>query len=47
METSNAEALSYAGEVRPEAANPVPQSANVPVSVVRNEDVPVVVVNSD
>ena len=30
-----------------EAANPVPQLANVPVRVVRDEDVPVVVVNSD
>ena len=30
-----------------EAANPVPQAANVPVRVVRDEDVPVVVVNSD
>ena len=30
-----------------EAANPVPQVANVPVRVVRDEDVPVVVVNSD
>ena len=30
-----------------EAANPVPQAANVPVRVVRDEDVPVAVVNSD
>ena len=29
-----------------ETANPVPQAANVPVRVVRDEDVPVVVVNS-
>ena len=30
-----------------EAANPVPQAANDPIRVVRDEDVPVVVVNSD
>ena len=30
-----------------EAANPVPQLTNVPVRVVRDEDVPVVVVNAD
>ena len=38
----------YPLEVRldTEAANPVPQAANVPVRVVRDEDVPVVVVNS-
>ena len=30
-----------------EVANPVPQAANVPIRVVRDEDVPVVVVNSD
>ena len=30
-----------------EAANPLPQAANVPVRVVRGKDVPIVVVNSD
>ena len=30
-----------------EAVNPVPQAENVPVRLVRDEDVPVVVVNSD
>ena len=30
-----------------EVANPVPQAENVPIRVVRDEDVPVVVVNSD
>ena len=30
-----------------EAVNPVPQVENVPVRLVRDEDVPVVVVNSD
>ena len=47
METPIAEALSFGSELDTETANPVPQAANVPVRVVRDEDVPVVVVNSD
>ena len=43
METPIAEALSFGSEV----ANPVPHSANVPVRVVREENIPVVVVNCD
>ncbi|XP_066026285.1 uncharacterized protein [Pocillopora verrucosa] len=37
----------YPLEVKLDTANPVPQAANVPVRVVRDEDVPVIVVNSD